>query len=197
MPRKAVSTKNVNGVLYYTSTYFAEEVGLESRQARKYLEDFQSLEGHKNPRLYDKKTIDKAVNAYMSGKEGELLAEQRRQRMREMEQERARKEEQTYIEQIEELIQNQAKGQENDENIQRDEYVRAKVENIYKSELVIMLLKHILFNQGFEFDEKLFKQDLLTFHDVEAIRRSGDEYTDDELEVVSRLKSNNAYLIDK
>lgn len=194
MPRKAVSTKNVNGVLYYTSTYFAEEVGLGSRQARKYLEDFQSLEGHKNPRLYDKRTMDKAVDAFMSGKEGELYMEQRRKKMREMEQKRAKAEEQAYIEQIDMLIQNQAKGQENDENIQNDEYVHAKVESIYKSELVIMLLKHILFNQGFVFDEGQFKEDLLTIHFADSIRQAGDEYSDEELGALNRLKSYYAYL---
>lgn len=189
--------KDIDGMTYYTSTYFAEEVGVGSRQARKYLEDFQSLEGHTNPRLYDKKTIDKAVNAYMGGRQGELFAEQRRNKMREIERKRAEAEEQAYIEEIEKLIQNRTNVQENDENLQREEYIRGKVESIYKSELTIMLLKHVLYNQGFEFDENQFKLDLLDFHTIEDIRQHGDEYKNEELEVLSRLNSNNSYLIKK
>lgn len=189
--------KDIDGMTYYTSTYFAEEVGVGSRQARKYLEDFQSLEGHTNPRLYDKKTIDKAVNAYMGGRQGELFAEQRRNKMREIERKRAEAEEQAYIEEIEKLIQNRTNVQENDENLQREEYIRGKVESIYKSELTIMLLKHVLYNQGFEFDENQFKLDLLDFHTIEYIRQHGDEYKNEELEVLSRLNSNNSYLIKK
>lgn len=197
MARNKMTEKYIDGVTYYTSTYFAEQVGVGSRQARKYLEDFQSLEGHTNPRLFDKKTIDKAVSAYMSGRQGELFAEQRRNKMREIERRRAEVEEQTHIEQIEKLSQNLENGQVNTENLQRNEYIRAKVESIYKSELAIMLLKHVLFNQGFEFDENQFKQDLLTFHYVEDVRQYGDEYTDNELEVLSRLNSNNSYLVEK
>ena len=197
MPRKAVETKNVGGILYHTSTFFAKEVGLGNRQARKYLEDFQSLKGHTNPRLYDKTTMDKAISAFMRSKEGELLMELRRKKMREIERKRAEIEEQTHIDQIEKLSHNLENGQEKIENLQRNEYILAKVESIYKSELAIMLLKHVLFNQGFEFDENQFKQDLLTFHYVEDIRRYGDEYTDDELEVLSRLNSNNSYLVKK
>lgn len=197
MPRNKIKKKYIDGMTYYTSTYFAEQVGVGSRQARKYLEDFQSLEGHTNPRLFDKKTIDKAVNAYMGGRQGELFAEQRRNKRREIEQKRAEEEFMTFYAQIDEETQKQSNSQGSDEGVYILESVIAYVNEIYKSELGIMLLKQILFNQGFVFDEGQFKKDLLTIHFADSIRQVGDEYSDKELEARDRLNSNNAYLIDK
>lgn len=197
MPRNKIKMKDIDGMTYYTTTYFAEQVGVGSRQARKYLEDFQSLEGHTNPRLFDKKTIEKAVNAYMSGRQGELFAEQRRNKMREIEQKRAEEEFMTFYASIDEATQKQSNSQESDEGAYIEEHINTYVNTIYKSELGTMLLKHILFNQGFVFDEGQFKKDLLTIHFADSIRQVGDEYSDKELDALYRLNSNNAYLIDK
>ena len=186
MSKKAVPNKIIDGKMYYTSTHFAQHVHLDSRQARRYLQAFKSLEGYTNPRLYDKKTMDKAIDAYQHSKAGKLLKEHRRQRMLEIERERDKEEENAFIE--------QENTREDNQNTTIEDIARTYVDSIYKSELVLMLLRTILYNQGFVFDEKQFKQDLVELHILNSVRHPGDSYTEEELILISRTHSIHSYI---
>ena len=186
MLKEVVTEKTIDGKRYYTSTYFAQQVYLDSRQARRYLQEFKSLEGYTNPRFYDEKTMSKAIDAYLHSKAGELLKEHRRQRMLEIERERAKEEENAFIE--------QENTREDNQNTTIEDIARTYVDSIYKSELVLMLLRTILYNQGFVFDEKQFKQDLVDLHILNSVRQPGDSYTEDELILISRTHSIHSYI---
>ena len=186
MSKKVVTHKIIDGKMYFTSTHFAQQVFLDSRQARRYLQEFKSLEGYTNPRLYDEKTMSKAIDAYLHSKAGELLKEHRRQRILEIERERAKEEENAFIE--------QENTREDNQNTTLEDLARTYVDSIYNSALVLMLLRTIFYNQGFVFDEKQFKQDLVDLHILNSGRHPGDSYTEDELNLISRIHSIHSYI---
>lgn len=184
MARRSVETKLVNGKKYYTSTYFANETGMNNRSARKFLEDFQSLDGHVNPRLYDEKTMEKALNACMNETRLQTIREEKAKEL-------ASKEEDEWLKLI---------GREIEGTSDEDEFVESFKKNIsknYKLELIIMLLKHVLFNQGYIFNEKQFNDDLLNRSITDSVIEPGDIRSTDSMEVIERLESYNAYLIKK
>lgn len=198
MPRESVSYKNINGVLYYTSTYFAEQVFVSKRGARAFLEDFKSLDGHSNPKLYDEATMDKAIVAYQQGKKTKEIYEKKRleilleeERMRAGDEEDANRDFLLNQENLNEEILN------NDEEYQIEAQVRLYAKKRFDNELPIMMLKHLLYIHGYEFDEMSYYKDL-EFHELrESFRDLGDERTIEHLESVKRLESNHGYLIKK
>ena len=184
MARRSVETKIINGKEYYTSTYFANETGMDNRSARKFLEDFQSLDGHVNPRLYDEKTMEKALNACMNETRLQTILEEKAKEL-------ASKEEDEWLDLV---------GIDVEGTSDKDEFVESFKENIakdYKLEFIIMLLKHVLFNQGYIFDEMQFNDDLLNRSITDNIMEAGGMRSTDSMKVIERLESYNAYLIKK
>ncbi len=181
MPRRSVESKIIDGKKYYTSAYFTGETGMDSRSARKFLEDFQGLEGHTNPRLYDEKTMEKAINACMNDSRAQILREEKSKNM-------AEKEEDHW----ERILLGETNGDEFLEQFRRE------VESdSYKLDMLIVMLKHLLFLQGYEFDTELYKADLESNLITESVIQPGELRSDDAIKILERLKSNNAYLVRK
>lgn len=196
MARESVDTKNINGVLYYTSTYFAKKVFVNKRDARGFLEDFSSLEGHTNPRLYDQKTIEKAIDSYKNGyRTKDIYNKKRLKLLVEQEIKRASIEEKNYysylenydpVSENEELI--------NDIGFQMEVIALNSAKNKFEANLTKMMLKHVLYIQGYEFDEKQYLDDLVLNEVQEIVRDEGEVRALDHINALKRLNSLNAYL---
>jgi len=189
MARKAVEIKKVGETTYYTSTHFAKTVYVNKREARAFLEDFQSIEGHTNPRLYDKKTMEKAINAYKQGKRTRDVYEKKKlERLRMKEVNRVGKEEDIYFEFLESLDSSEKEVSE------EEYYARIYAHNKYKQELPIMMLRHLLYLQGYNFNEMLYLKDLILHEISEIYREDGEKRRIEHIEAIERLESNDGYL---
>lgn len=192
MPRKAIKTKVINGITYYTSNYFVDKCYVSPRVARNYLEDFSSLEGHTNPKLYDKDTINKAIASYCySPKTKERYQKIKQQIMLEGEIDRAYEAESLISEDVYPDPQNDYAPTTSEEIEIRNH--KLLVEKTYIQKLPIMLLKHLLFIQGYEFDEDQFLSDLDISLWDDNYRDERETPTDKVLEAKVRLRSNDGY----
>ena len=196
MPRKSVETKNINGVLYYTSTYFANEVFVNKREARAFLEDFNSLKGHTNPRLYDKNTIDKAISSYKNGYRTKDIFDKKRQEMLiNQEIQRSNTEENNhlaYLENSDPIAEMELT--KNDMGYQMEAVALSTAQKKFETNLTNMLLKHLLYLQGYEFDEKKYLDDLIFNEVQEIVRDIGEERELKHIFALKRLNSSNSYL---
>lgn len=196
MPRKSVETKNINGILYYTSTYFANEVFVNKREARAFLEDFNSLKGHTNPRLYDKNTMDKAISSYKNGYRTKDIFDKKSQEMLiNQEIQRASAEGNNYLTYLENLDQTAENERlKNDIGYQMEVAARCAALKKFQTDLTNTMLKHLLYLQGYEFDEEKYLSDLFLNEIRETIREDGVERKLDHISVVNRLNSPHSYL---
>ncbi|CAM3227008.1 hypothetical protein STPL106120_01195 [Streptococcus pluranimalium] len=196
MPRKSVETKNINGILYYTSTYFANEVFVNKREARAFLEDFNSLKGHTNPRLYDKNTMDKAISSYKNGYRTKDIFDKKSQEMLiNQEIQRASTEGNNYLTYLENLDQTAENERlKNDIGYQMEVYARITALKKFETDLTNTMLKHLLYLQGYEFDEEKYLNDLILNEVREITREDGVERDLEHTLALKRLSSSNSYL---
>lgn len=57
-----------------------------------------------------------------------------------------------------------------------------------------MILKHLLYLQGYEFDEQLYHEDFILHQLAESFREEGSVREIEHMEIIERLESNKAYL---
>ncbi|HEO8607575.1 TPA: hypothetical protein ACGO8I_000240 [Streptococcus suis] len=196
MARKSVETKNINGVLYYTSTYFANEVFVNKREARAFLEDFNSLKGHTNPRLYDKNTMEKAISSYKNGYRTKDIFDKKIQDILiNQEIQRASAEGKNYLTYLENFDQITENAQlKNDIGHQMEVSARSAALKKFETDLTNTMLKHLLYLQGYEFDEEKYLNDLILNEGREIVRDDGDERDLEHILALKRLSSSNSYL---
>lgn len=199
MARKSVKMKKIDGVIYYTSTYFAEEVYLSKRAARSYLADFKSIEGHTNPRLYEKAVMDKAVDSYKNGiSTKEIYEKKRMEKLMNEEYERAGIEEDEEWE-----FRSKWEPKDNEEDYYlyyEEQYEKNRhqihLDNEFRNVLPIKMLECLFYIQGYEFDIQKFQEDFILHDECESFRDPGDVRTEEHVKAVDRLESPNAYLRD-
>lgn len=196
MARKSVETKNINGFLYYTSTYFANEVFVNKREARAFLEDFNSLKGHTNPRLYDKNTMEKAISSYKNGYRTKDIFDKKIQDILiNQEIQRASAEGKNYLTYLENFDQITENAQlKNDIGHQMEVSARSAALKKFETDLTNTMLKHLLYLQGYEFDEEKYLNDLILNEGREIVRDDGDERDLEHILALKRLSSSNSYL---
>ena len=196
MPRLSVETKIINGVLYYTSTYFANQVFVNKRDARAFLEDFNSLKGNTNPKLYDKNTMDKAIDAYINGLRTKDIYEKNIQEtIVNQEIQRAITEENNhwaYLKNYDPIAEMELT--KNDMGYQMDYIARSTAQKEFETNLTNMMLKHLLYLHGYEFDEKKYLDDLIFNEEREIVRDIGEERELEHIFTLKRLNSSNSYL---
>lgn len=195
MSRESVEKKIINGSLYYTSTYFANEVFVNKRGARAFLKTFKSIDGHSNPRLYDKVTMDKAITAYKKGNRTKEIYEQKRlEILMNEEKNRTKNEQELFLEYMENQPYMNEESLREEEGEKIINYALSRADNIFEKELPIMMLKHLLHLHGYEFNETLYRKDLELHEISESFREPGNERTIEHIESVKRLESTHGYL---
>lgn len=190
MPKIASETIVKNNVRYYTTNYFAKQTFVTARNARKYLSRFDNVEGYSNPKLYTKEVMMAAIATYEANKPQEEFEERRERR-------RAEIEEAKRIEFFESLENEDPNKVENDPGYQRELDALKTVNENYREKLVVMMLKHLLYLKGYEFNEELFRSDLEYHAFAEEFREEGVMRTKEHRKIVKRIESSHAYLLKK
>ena len=188
MPKTSSKTVIKYGVRYYTTRYFADKTFMTPRNARNILSKYESVPGYSNPRLYTKQVMDIAIATYNARKSAEEVEEI-------LEKKRAKEEEQ----QAQEFLQYcTSKKQEITENTISDQIENEAIYSVqkdYNARLLIMMMKHLFYLQGYEFDEELFQNDLQFNAIAEAFREAGEMRSKEHRKIIKRLESNHAYFI--
>ncbi|MBY4633687.1 hypothetical protein FAJ36_00410 [Streptococcus suis] len=188
MARRRVNTKVIDGETYYTTAYFVDETGMKDRQARKFLEGFTGLEGHTNPQLYEKKIMDRAIEACMNETRRAELQALHIELLKKKEQELAGKEEDAYLESLQNMHNYQI------DNLDEIYQTKSFAEKKFNQELPIMMLRQLIYALGYEFNEELYRQDFM-FHEVsETLRDIGEVRSEEHIKTCERLRSSNSYL---
>lgn len=187
MPKIKSKTIIKNGTRYYTARYFAEKTFMSVRNARNVLSKYECIKGYSNPRLYTKQVMDVAIASYNADKSLEVIEEK-------LEEKRAAEELQ-YRECLQYPIFDEQNKLENDIGYQVESEAIYSVRKDYNERLLIMMMKHLFYLRGYEFDEELFQNDLEFNAVAEAFREEGEMRSKEHRKIIKRLESNNAYLI--
>lgn len=193
MARKSLRTKTINNITYYTSTYFATEVFVSKRYARDYLEDFKSIDGHTNPKLYEKSIMDKAIDSYKHGHSTkEKYEKYKMKKLIAEEQIRSGLEEDEEYKKMIEFNQiiDEGRYYESLDNMVYNSYLN----NNFEKELLIKMLEYLFFIQGYKFDIEKYRDDFKLHNKCEADREPGIMRTEEHIKAFDRLKSQSAYL---
>lgn len=174
-----------DGIRYYTSTHFAEQVHVTERTARKFLENWPCIPESKNPKLYTKEVMEGAIYLYSKqngNRIDNLLLKE--------EELRASAEEDAEREYLENFDPEEAYRELEEVNDDLGIYEMSMQE--YKETVNQRMLQSILSVLGYEFNEELYKKDL-EYKNWDVIRVAGDKRS---LEVVKAFKrlENNDYL---
>ncbi|MEW4355114.1 hypothetical protein AB1I63_09750 [Streptococcus pneumoniae] len=212
MARIESTYKIVDGQKYFTSNHLANKYFIDKRTARNFLKSYPSLEGSKNPRLYEEEVMKCAVDDYE-----EKTTPANREKF--YEKIRAAREDSFYSSQIlEELSKLEVKRKELEEYKDADPETQHKLDELRKqteyeiehkeaaleaakkefaTNLPTMLLKHLLYVQGYSFNEEQYKRDLELHHLSELFREAGVMRSEEHRKAVKRLESNKGYLMRK
>ncbi|EGO9128011.1 hypothetical protein NG859_05390 [Enterococcus faecalis] len=191
MARKKIEFKEIDGKKYYTSTYFARQKFVSSESARHFLQKYESLENHSNPKLYSEAIMAKALKVYNDEKFPDMTKEE----IDEMLEMKRVGEEEDYLYETDKLF---LSGKvQNDGNEERDLYdFSEEIRKEYDSTLLKVMMDKMFYILGYEFDEKNYKKDFEEQFLFERFREMGEPRSKKHRDLIKRLDSKGSYLIE-
>ncbi|HEM4423948.1 TPA: hypothetical protein U1Y65_000960 [Streptococcus suis] len=141
-------------------------------------------------------SIDKAISSYKNGYRTKDIFDKKRQEMLiNQEIQRASTEGNNYLTYLEKLDQTAENERlKNDIGYQMEVSAHSTALKKFETDLTNTMLKHLLYLQGYEFDEEKYLNDLILNEVREIVRDDGDERDLEHILALKRLSSSNSYL---
>lgn len=178
----------IDGVQYFTSLYFANNIHVAKKTARNFLSKYDCVPNHPNPKLYSEQTMAQAFQDYenqstnrrvFAGQKLEILQE--------------------YVRVLdEEHEEKKLSGKSTSLALSSPAAEIGKDDNVpLKLNMILSMLRHLLTSQGYSFDEKRYTKDALFDIEHEGKRECGSSRSIEHRAAIKRLNSSSAYLIKK
>lgn len=188
MARMAREKITIEGIEYYTPKYFAVRENVSERTARDFLKKYESKEGSKSPRIYDKEIMTLAQLDY-NRRKGRAYTKEQKEILKEKS--RLGIEEDEYYNELNLAYDTQ-------ETDERDPYDFDEIiDKLAKQNMIEAMLKHLFALHDCQFDENKYLSDFKYEYLAEKFREQGQARTKKHRNAIKRLSSDSAYLIKK